>query len=70
MSENTNTLNWDFTIIYQPMKKEILFLSYRDTLISQQFKRSQIDKLCKLSSKIRSISKTKKGAAFSQINFI
>ena len=64
MSENTNTLNWDFYNNLSTDEKRNFISQLPHTLISQQFKRSQIDELCKLSSKIRSISKTKKGADF------
>ena len=47
MSENTNTLNWDFYNNLSTDEKRNFISQLPHTLISQQFKRSQIEKASK-----------------------
>jgi len=64
MNENANILNWESYNGLSLVEKGNLISHLPHTLISQQFRRSQIDELCRLASKIRLISKTKEGACY------
>lgn len=64
MNENANILNWELYNGLSLVEKGNLISHFPHTLISQQFKRAQIDELCRLASKIRLISKTKEGAFY------
>ena len=64
MSKNSNILNWESYNDLSLVEKGNLISHLPHTLISQQFKRTQINELCRLASKIRFICKTKEGAYY------
>ena len=64
MSKNSNILKWESYNDLSLVEKGNLISHLPHTLISQQFKRTQINELCRLASKIRFICKTKEGAYY------